>query len=78
MELQGFLIGKGRPIAAAGGLGGHFYSIYRAGLPGAGDPSGTATESSREWHLRSFEQLNGVPPRANRCRSALLREPLIP
>jgi hypothetical protein len=55
MELQGFLIGKGRPIAAARGLGRHFYSIYRAGLPGAGDPSGTRTESSREWHLRSFE-----------------------
>ena len=29
MELQGFLVGKGRPIGAAGGFCEHFYSILR-------------------------------------------------
>ena len=36
VKLQGFLIGEGRPVAAGGRFGGHFYSMTQPVLPGAG------------------------------------------
>ena len=36
MKLQGFLVGEGRPIAAAGGFCGHCYSMTQPVMPGEG------------------------------------------
>ncbi|MGA7311301.1 MAG: hypothetical protein WBX05_20375, partial [Pseudolabrys sp.] len=33
VKLQGFLVGKGGPVAASGGLGGHWYSMNATGAP---------------------------------------------
>ena len=48
VELQGFLIGEGRPVAAAGGFGGHCYSMTQPVMPGEGDVSGTGRAYSRQ------------------------------
>jgi hypothetical protein len=39
VELKGFLVGKGRPVAAGGGFCGHCHSMTQPVLPGEGDVS---------------------------------------
>ena len=49
VKLQGFLVGEGRPAAAGGGLGGHYYSMNTTGMPGRVNVSG-CNRRSREEH----------------------------
>jgi hypothetical protein len=67
VELQRFLVGKGWPVAA-GGLGGHRYSIQGTGTPGVSDVSGSGGNISSQWPVCGFAWLNRPAAQANHCR----------
>ena len=67
VKLQGFLVGEGRPAAACGGLGGHYYSMNATGMPGPRNVSGCNRHKGRGRNCTQRYCCMKPRPRVNRC-----------